>query len=135
MLAGLATRLLPGGRFLFQVLNYERIRSGAVRHLPLNFRDNPAEPGEIVFVRMMTPDGERHVRFNVVTLALRPGQEPPVGLEVAREVRVRAWIRPELETALGKAGFEVLRIHGDMTGGAYDPESSSDLVMVAARPG
>ena len=130
---GLAERLVPEGRLLFQILNYERILGGAIRNLPLNFRDHPERPGEIVFVRLMTPDGPGHVRFNVVTLVLRPGEEPPVELQAAREVRVRAWTRPEVEVALAAAGFEVEEVYGDMTGGGYEPETSSDLVMVAAN--
>lgn len=130
-LTGLARQLVPGGRLVFQILNYERILSVPVRHLPLNFRDHPDESGEIVFLRLMTPDGDKHVRFNVVTLALEPGDEPPVELRVAREVRVRAWTRPELERMLAAAGFAVVEVYGDMTRGGYDAQSSADLVMVA----
>jgi len=130
-LDGLAERLLPGGVLVLQLLNYERIRAHGIRHLPLNFRDDPAEPGEIVFLRLMTPDGSRHVRFNPTTLALRPGAEPAVELKGAREVRLRTWSRRALETALTAAGFAVREIHGDMIGGDYEAELSTDLVMVA----
>ncbi len=134
-LAGLGERLLPGGLLLLQLLNYERIRRRGVRHLPLNFRDDPAEPGEIVFLRLMTPDGPRHVRFNPLTLVLRPGQEPPVELKSAREVRLRSWSVDELAAALAAAGFEVDRLYGDMEGGPFDGASSSDLVVVATLGG
>ncbi len=135
MLAGLAALLLPGGRLLVQLLNYQRIRRQGIRNLPLNFRDDPAAPGEIVFVRLMTPDGPRHVRFNPMTLALRPGQEPPVELKSAREVRLRSWSAEELAAALATAGFAVERLHGDMEGGAFDGEAASDLVVVATLGG
>ena len=128
----LARRLLPGGRLLFQLLNYERIRRHELRHLPLNFRDHPEGDGEIVFVRLMTVDGPDHVRFNPMSLALRPGEDPPVELRSASEVRVRTWRRSELESALGAAGFRVEEVHGDMVGGPFDADESSDLVMVAA---
>jgi SAM-dependent methyltransferase len=133
-LSQLAELLVPGGVVLLQLLNYERIRHQGIRHLPLNFRDDPAEPGEIVFLRLMTLDGERHVRFSPLTLALRPGGEPAAEIKSAREVRLRSWTRPEIEAALVAAGFEVRRIRGDMTGGDYRPQQSVDLVVVAALP-
>lgn len=134
-LAALAERLLPGGVLLLQLLNYQRIRNQGIRHLPLNFRDDPAEPGEIVFLRLMTLDGPRHVRFTPMSLALRPGEEPPAELKGAREVRLRTWSRDELDAALEAAGFAVREVHGDMTGGPYEPDRSTDLVMVAVRRG
>ena len=131
LLEQLSRRLLPGGVLLFQLLNYERIRRHELRHLPLNFRDHPDGRGEVVFIRLMTVDGPRHVRFNPMSLALRPGEEPPVELKSASEVRVRTWRREELDTALTGAGFQVRRTHGDMVGGPFDADESSDLVMVA----
>ncbi len=151
VLQGLATRLLPDGRLILQLINYERIFAQGIRHLPLNFRDAPrapaegagadegepapeGEPGEeIVFLRLVRPDGERHVRFYPSTLALRPGSDPPVTLESSREVRLRAWRRPEVEAALEAAGFGVGATYGDMTGGPFAPEGSMDLVVVAVR--
>lgn len=131
-LAELAGRLLPGGVLLLQLLNYERIRGRQMRHLPLNFREDPAhEGGEIVFLRLMSLDGPRHVRFNPLTLALRPGGEPPVELKAAREVRLRTWSRLELTAALSEAGFAPRAVYGDMSGGAYEGDVSTDLVMVA----
>lgn len=133
LLDGLGQRLLPGGVLLLQLLNYERIRSQGIRHLPLNFRQDPAGPGEIVFLRLMTLDGDRHVRFNPMTLVLRPGEEPSAELKGASEVRLRTWSRGELVEALDSAGFVARATHGDMTGGAFEPEASTDLVMVAER--
>jgi SAM-dependent methyltransferase len=131
-LTQLSRRLLPGGVLLIQLLNYERIRRQGIRHLPLNFRDDPAERGEIVFLRLMTLDGPSHVRFNPMTLVLRPGAEPSAELKGAREVRLRTWSGGALEAALGVAGFSIRGTYGDMIGGDYDAERSTDLVMVGA---
>jgi SAM-dependent methyltransferase len=125
--------LVTGGRLLIQLLNYERILACDLRHLPLNFRDDPDETGEIVFLRLMTPDGPSHVLFNPMTLALKPGEDPPVGLKSAKEVRLRAWMRPELEDLLNRSEFEIEALYGDMVGGDYEPRDSSDLVLVAVR--
>ncbi len=131
-LEAVASRMVTGGRLVLQLLNYERVLAKQVRSLPVNFRADPDWPnGEIAFVRLMTPDGEGHIRFCPTTLALRPDREPPVELKSAREVRLRAWRRAELATALEGAGFEPESIHGDMVGGAYEAEESVDLVVVA----
>ncbi len=137
-LEALAARLRPGGRLVLQILNYERILARRVRFLPPNFRPDPERsdhdpPAEIVLVRLMTPDGDRHVLFHPLTLALHPGQDPPVTLERAREVRLRAWTRPQLEPVLARHGFAVEAAYGDMTEGAYEPRRSQDLVVVASR--
>ena len=132
-LAAWAERLLPGGRLILQLLNYERILGEGVRQLPINFREDPSGEGEIVFLRLMTPIDDHHVSFQPTTLRLRPGHDPPLELKATREVRLRAWTLPELEDRLGTAGFQCEAVHGDMTGGPYQPRESSDLVVVAIR--
>ena len=132
-LAGLATVLVPGGRLVAQVVNYERIFAGDLRHLPVNLRPEPGGDGEIVFLRLLKRDGKRHVLFFPSTLTLRPGVEPPVAVEASKEVRLRAWRLQELESALGRAGFAVDGVFGDMEGGAFAAPTSSDLVVTAVR--
>ncbi len=131
-LAAVAARLLPGGLLVVQILNYERILAAGVRHLPLNFRDDPEGGGEIVFLRLVTPAGAGHVLFHPMTLGLNPGAEPPVELKAVKEVRLRAWTWPELRPLVEAAGFEVRAVHGDVEGSAYRPRDSFDLVVVAA---
>ena len=78
----LAARLLRGGRFVFQILNYQRIVEGGIRSLPINVRPDPeGGDGELVWVRLMTPSDEKHVLFHPITLRYRPGQDPPVELD------------------------------------------------------
>lgn len=127
--------LLPKGRLVVQLLNYERIFSKRIRHLPINLRENPETQGEIAFVRLLRgdPEDDRYIFFYPVTLAIHPGAEQPVELEAAKEVRLRAWKRAELEAVLAVRGFELDTLYGDMTGGVYDPETSPDLVVSAVR--
>ncbi len=133
VLPAVRRRLLPGGRLLIQLVNYERIFARGIRHLPLNFRDDPEGGGEIVFVRLLAPEADRRwIRFFPLTLTLAPGAEPPVALKAAKEVRLRAWPLAELETALAAAGFAVDGRHGNMTAGPYEAAESRDLVLTAA---
>jgi SAM-dependent methyltransferase len=130
-----AARLLPGARLILQLVNYERLREQGLRHLPINFREHPEGEGEIVFVRLVTPAGARHVLFHPTTLELRPGDEPPLEIKATKEVRLRSWTLPELEPLFVAAGFSVDAVYGDMAQGAFDRSSSSDLVIVLVRGG
>jgi SAM-dependent methyltransferase len=133
-LRALAQALLPGGRLLVQLLNYARIIERGVRHLPLNFRPDPEnDDGEIVWVRLMRAADPGYVLFHPVTLRTRPGLEPPVELQAAREVRLRAWSWPELGELLRRCSFHELQAFGDMQRTPYDPSTSNDLIFVATR--
>lgn len=133
---GLRERLLPGAPLLLQVLNYDRIFATGERALPVNFRPDPAEGdqpagGEIAFVRLMTPQADGTVLFYPMTLRLRPGEDPPVELKHAREVKLRGWRRAELEEILAEAGFADREALGSFDGGPWDPLASRDLILVA----
>lgn len=130
-LAGLSRLMVDGGVFLFQILNYVPILSEEVRHLPLNFQ--PSEDGEIVFLRLMVPLEGGRVRFCPSTLRLDPERDPPLEVLRSRSVELRGWTRADLLPLLKGAGFEVIGVHGDMSGGDYDPQKSADLVVVAIR--
>lgn len=123
--------LVPGGRFLFQIINYERIRSRKLRHLPLNFRED--EKGEVVFLRLLEPVENGIVRFCPTSLSYRPGDDPPVTVVQSRLIEVRGWERREMESALDGTGFQVESVFGDMEGGPYASEDSADLVVLAAK--
>lgn len=128
---GIASRLLAGGVFIGQALNYERIFSQQIRHLPLNIL--PSADGTIVFLRLMDLEPGGFVRFCPSVLRWRPDRNPPVEMIESRLVRLRGWREPEVSSALRSAGFEEIRLFGDMTGGAFDAASSGDLVFVARR--
>ena len=132
-LAATAGRLLPGGRLVLQLVNYEKILEDGQRHLPLNVRDDPESDGEIVFLRLMKPEGDRHVRFFPTTLVLEPGEVPPLRIESSKEVLLRAWRRSELQELLEGCGFSVEAVHGAMNRGAFEPERSSDLIITSVK--
>jgi SAM-dependent methyltransferase len=130
---GLADVLVPGGSFVFQILNYERILAKRVRHLPVNIRDD-GDGGEIVFLRLMDPRPEDGtVLFTPTTLSYRPEQDPPIAVTSARTVKLRAWTWPELRPILAQAGFSVVQAFGGFDSVPYDPGKSADLVVVARR--
>ncbi len=130
-LAAVAAVLQPGGLFLFQILNYERIFSQKLRYLPINFR--PGDDGETVFLRLMEPLEGGRVRFCPSTLVYDPGGEPPLRVVQSRIVNLRGWRLEELRPHLGEAGLQVAAVQGDMEGGPFDPARSQDLVVVVRR--
>ncbi len=134
-LGGVAGALAPGGVFLLQMLNYERILGVPVRALPVNVRPLPPEegPGDLVFVRVFTPRDDGTVAFHPITLTVRPGHEPPVEVRAAKEGTHHPWKRPRLIDALEEAGFERIRALGGMGEVPYRATESSDLVLIARK--
>ncbi len=124
---------LPGGIFLLQILNYERIFDQQIRYLPLNFRRDDSG-GEIVFLRLMELEPDGRVRFCPCTLRFHPDREPCLEVVKSKAVDLRGWKRSELTPLLRQTGFEVQFIGGDMQGGGYSRASSADLVVVCRRP-
>lgn len=127
--SGLRERLLPGAPLILQILNYDRIFAQNERSLPINFRAD--SEGEIVFVRLMTPQPDGTVLFYPTTLHLRPGREPAVEVNHSREVRLRGWKREQVEAALEMAGFAERTAYSGFEGGAWEAEGSRDLLLVA----
>lgn len=130
-LAATARVLKPGGVFLFQLLNYERLESRNERALPINVRPGP--DGEIVFVRVMSFPGDGRVLFYPTTLQIDPDAEEPVRVVRSKRVELRGWRRAELEPALRAAGFADVTWYGTMTGEPWTASDSSDLVGWAVR--
>jgi len=130
--------LLPGGVFLSQILNYERLRARGERHLPLNFQATPGVAGEpaseTVFLRLLEWREGGEVLFFPTTLRLTGDSESPVEVVRTRRVPLRAWTRPEFIRALERAGFVEFELFGGMERRAYRPLESSDLVVLAQKP-
>jgi len=134
LLSEVASLLLPEGLLVIQILNYRRIREQGIRSLPVNLRAGDREGEEIVFLRVMTPCPDGMILFYPITLTLRGEAEEPVQVHSARRVVLRGWEDGELTTAFERAGFSV-ELRGGMTGEPYDPQESSDLVMIGRSRG
>ena len=131
-LAGVSEILEDDGVLLFQILNYEPVLEGSVRHLPLNFR--PGEKGgEAIFLRLMEPLEEDRVRFCPSTLKYDPELDPPLRVVHSRIVELKGWRRKHLLPILESVGLCVGGIYGDMEAGSFTPGQSQDLVVVARK--
>ncbi|HZL86635.1 MAG TPA: class I SAM-dependent methyltransferase [Candidatus Krumholzibacteria bacterium] len=128
---GVHAALYAGGSWTAQILNYERILTSGVRHLPLQFRADG--DGEIVFLRLLRPMANGRVQFFPTVLRLHPEAEVPVEVVNSHSTTLRAWQRHDLEPALRQAGFDRVEWYGDLRGGPYHLQTSTDLVFVATR--
>ena len=109
------------------------ILSGNVRNLPVNFRQGD-DGNEIVFLRLLATAGGGRILFFPTTLELDPSSDEPVTVRSTRRVELRAWTAADLAPRLRSAGFAA-EFLGDMHGGPYEPEASTDLVVVAVADG
>jgi glycine/sarcosine N-methyltransferase len=126
---GLREKLAPGGVFVLQMLNYERIFARGQRYLPPTFRRDA--DGETVFLRLMDPQQDgRTVIFCPSTFRYRPDADHPLEILSTRRVMLRGWRCSEVETILADAGFADRRVYGGYDASAYDPLESPDLLLV-----
>jgi glycine/sarcosine N-methyltransferase len=114
--------------FLIQILNYERILTKKIRHLPLNFR--PSEEDELVYLRILDPIDVKRMRFEVITLE----RKPPDGesrIAQATSTVLRPLTREDLGRFLNEAGFAKVELFGSYQGEPFDPLESHDLIVIA----
>ncbi len=128
MFVGLKRRFLPGARFLFQVLNYDRIFAGAQRALPLEFLSSPQ--GELIVARLLEPREDGIVLHTTAVLRHRPTASPMIEVLDTHSAQLRGWKRAELESLLEVARLSTLEVYGDMSATPYEPHESLELVMV-----
>ncbi len=130
-IGAVARLLLPGGRFLFQILNYERLYAKNERYLPVNFR--PAPDGEIVFLRLLELRDNGRVIFMPTTLQVHSDREDPVQVVRTRRAELRAWTRTELLPALAAHGLGNVELFGTMSNTPFEPLVSTNLVIASTR--
>jgi SAM-dependent methyltransferase len=122
VLGEVARVLRPGGRFLQELANREALVRG--------WHDSD-----------VTRTGDGLVVLQERTLNLRSGRErvrytllEPDGRQTTREHAIRLYALTELEAMLGRAGLELLAVHGDLDGGPLELDSSF-VVTLSGRAG
>ena len=84
-------------------------------------------------ISLLRPMGNGRVQFFPTVLRLHPEAEVPVEVVNSHSTTLRAWQRHDLEPVLRQAGFDRVEWYGDLRGGPFDPQTSTDLVFVATR--
>ena len=121
-----AACLRPGGLLLIQNRNFDMIVKQYQRWMePQPFTDGKIE---WLFVRFYDFEANGLIRFNVVTL------KRPFGGDWTSS-NSSAFLKPQLNgelcSALAAAGFTGASSFGSMSGDAYDPVSSGNLILTA----
>lgn len=134
MLGQLARLVLPDGYLLFQQLEFGPILSGKRRSIGPIFQPADDTGPESAFLRIFCPSEDlRRVDFLPVRIRLEPGGDAPAWLDRVERIPWRARRRSEVEEAVAAAGFAVQAVFGGPDKSAHDPESSSDLWVLARR--
>jgi glycine/sarcosine N-methyltransferase len=121
--------LRRGGLLMIQNRNFDRvIRDENARWMePQCYRDGNAE---WLFVRFYDLLQDGTLTFNVLTLSRSDSGDWQQEVD---STLLRPWLQNELGDLAALAGFRDAAFYGDMTGVAYDPLSSGNLVMTARR--
>ncbi|OGO60304.1 MAG: hypothetical protein A2032_02650 [Chloroflexi bacterium RBG_19FT_COMBO_49_13] len=124
-----AACLKPGGLLLVQNRNFDAVMMSHERWMePQSYSDADSE---WIFQRFYDFDPDGLLTFNLVTLK-RIGHGDWSQKVVSS--RLRPLLKDELISALSEAGFESLMPFGNMSGDAYDPEKSGNLVVLCRLP-
>ncbi|BEV70878.1 bifunctional 2-polyprenyl-6-hydroxyphenol methylase/3-demethylubiquinol 3-O-methyltransferase UbiG [Paludibacterium sp. B53371] len=127
-LSGVRERLRPAGRLMFETRNPLR---RAWRHwTPMVTRRE-----------VMLPDGQRLAHWNRFVEQIGQlirfedhYQLLPAGRHWVSESQLRFLSQPRLAEHLALAGFGKIDWYGDWQGGAFDPQSSGEIIVVAHAP-
>lgn len=126
-LADMAACLRPGGLLVIQNRNFDRVV--AQRERWMEPQAHSERDREWLFLRFYDWEPGGLVGFNMVTLQ-RQGSGP-WSQRVSRSL-LRPQLRDDLESALSSNSFAQISFYGGLTGSAFDPLSSGNLVIVAA---
>ena len=129
MLIGLKRRLIPGAPLLVQSLNYDRLGIGDVETLPIEIV--PSADDNLVVVPLVSQRDDGIVLHTTTVLRHRSAGDPVMEIVDTRRAQLRGWKHGELRAMLDVARLSIREVYGDMSGSAYDPARSAELVLVA----
>jgi ubiquinone/menaquinone biosynthesis C-methylase UbiE len=124
-----ASCIKSGGLLIIQNRNFDAI---------LHHRDRWMDPQyhseadtEWIFLRFYDFDPDGFLTFNMSTLKR---EDRGNWSQTVISSRLRPLLQNELVSALSNAGFEAITSYGNLNGDAFDPETSSNLVVTARIP-
>lgn len=120
--------LVSGGMLLIQNRNFDSIMQQKNRWMePQAFNEGDKE---WLFHRFYDFEADGTIRFNIITLSRIPGADWLINID---HTRLMPMLFEDLSVLLCSSGFSSMEFHGDMSGHAYDPESSPNLIIVAIK--
>ena len=127
-LVDFAALIKPDGILILQSRNFDRVLKLKLRWMDPQAVDDKNK--HYVFFRFydFLPNGL--IQFNVMTLAQNGSPDWQTELDSTLLYPTGS---DHLLAEITKAGFEKVRFYGNMAGDSFDPETSSDLVVVATK--
>ncbi|UCD57504.1 MAG: class I SAM-dependent methyltransferase [Candidatus Hydrogenedentota bacterium] len=117
--------LAPGGIFVAQIRNYERILRENLRFMPPTSAES--EDGETIFFRMLDIHGPRAVDFHIIRF-LRERDQWRYRIQTTR---LRPIVKKHMDAALKRAGFQRIRYYADYSFTPFASSKTLDLIVVA----
>jgi hypothetical protein len=118
--------LRPAGLVLIQNRNFDAVLARRERWMePQAYREGDSE---WIFLRFYDYEPDGFINFNILTLQRQAGGEWKQQVNTTFLYPLK---QGELVAALTAAGFEAITSYGDMTGTAFDPETSENLIVTA----
>jgi SAM-dependent methyltransferase len=120
--------LRPGGILLIQNRNFDSIMQKKARWMePQAFNEGNKE---WLFQRFYDFEADGTIRFNIVTFSRTLGADWQISID---HTRLRPLLFEDLSALLHTSGFSSIEMFGDMTGNAFDPVTSPNLIIVARK--
>lgn len=127
-LADFAALVKPGGSMILQSRNFDRVVKYKLRWMDPQAVDDKNK--HYIFYRFydFLPNGL--IQFNLLTLSREGTRDWQTEMDSSLLYPSSS---EHLLAEIKKVGFEETRIFGNMAGDSFDPETSSDLVVVAIK--
>ena len=122
--------LRPGGLLLLQMRNFDRVMSHHLRWM--DPQSEETDQHEWLFLRFYDFESEKRIQFNVI--AMERLKNRPWSLSLT-STALTPILKDELVELLHATGFDDIQTLGSLNGEPFDPETSSDLVIVACKTG
>jgi len=113
--------LQPGGKFLLQILNYEKILKNRERIV------NITREGEKNYVRFYDFCGDE-INFNILSF-----DESGLKNKQLNTTKLYSYNCAELKELLSGAGFTGIEYFGSLSKEVFDMESSKDIIILAGK--
>ena len=118
--------LKPGGLLIIQNRNFDAVMKNRQRWMePQSARDGN---NDWLFLRFYDFEPDGLINFNILTLKRQGGQG---WQQTVLSTLLHPILSGQLQSDLEKAGFHKVLLFGDLSGTAYQTDSSGNLVVVA----
>ena len=127
-LTDFARCLKPGGLAIIQNRNFDAVMAARQRWM----EPQAAHEGQVewLFQRFYDFEVDGSLTFNIVTLRRENGGDWKQSIQ---STPLRPLLAVELQNVFQAAGFESVTLFGGLTGSAFDPSTSGNLVITALR--